>query len=129
MPVVLAYDGKSHTEKALNYAIKHALAHNTVLYIVSTVATKDLVDRDNDVRSVKDYVEAARQIAADAGADARSLVETGHPVDAVIAAARRVEADTIIVGRHDKTAVDRLMLGSVSEKIIRNAHCTVIVVQ
>ncbi|MDR0508208.1 MAG: universal stress protein [Candidatus Methanoplasma sp.] len=129
MPVVLAYDDKSPAEKALNYAIKHALAHNTVLYIVSTVATKDLVDRDNDVRSVKDYVEAARQIAADAGADARSLVETGHPVDAVIAAARRVEADTIIVGRHDKTAVDRLMLGSVSEKIIRNAHCTVIVVQ
>jgi len=129
MPVVLGYDGKSNTEKALEYSIKHAIAHNTALYIVSSVITKDSVDRDNDVRSVKEYVEAARQRAADAGVDARSLIELGPPAEAIIAAAHRVEADTIIVGRFDKTALDRMMIGSVSEKVIRNAHCTVIVVQ
>ena len=129
MPVVLGYDGKSNTEKALEYSIRHAVAHNAILYIVSSVVTKDSVDRDNDLRSVKDYVEAARQRAADAGVDARSLIELGPPAEAIIAAARRVEADTIIVGRFDKTALDRMMIGSVSEKIIRNAHCTVIVVQ
>ncbi|MDR3206139.1 MAG: universal stress protein [Candidatus Methanoplasma sp.] len=129
MPAILGYDGKSHTEKALNYAIRHALAYGDALYIVSSVATKDSVDRDNEIRNIKDYVEAARQRAADAGIDARSLIEAGPPADAILAAARRVGADTIIVGRLDKTALDRVMIGSVSEKVIRSAHCTVIVVQ
>ncbi|MDR1404215.1 MAG: universal stress protein [Candidatus Methanoplasma sp.] len=127
--MVLGYDGKLHTAKALDYAIKHALAYNTLLYIVSSVATKDLVEKDDDIRNVKDYVEAARQRAADAGAEVRSLIEAGPPADAIIAAARRVDADVIIVGRFDKTALDRMMIGSVSEKVIRSAHCTVIVVQ
>ena len=129
MPVILGYDGKSHTEKALNYAIGHALAYNSALYIVSSGATKDSVDRESDIRNMKEYVEAARQRAADAGVDAHPLIEVGSPADAIIAAARRVDADTIIVGRFDKTALDRMMIGSVSEKVIRNAHCTVIVVQ
>ncbi|MDR0523349.1 MAG: universal stress protein [Candidatus Methanoplasma sp.] len=130
MSVVLGYDGKSHTEKALRYAIKHALAYGEPLYVVSSVAvTRDSVDRESEIQNVKGYVEAARQMAEDAGADAKSLLEAGHPADVILAAARRVGADTIIVGRLDKTALDRVMIGSVSEKVVRGAHCTVIVVQ
>ncbi|MDR3281988.1 MAG: universal stress protein [Candidatus Methanoplasma sp.] len=129
MPVILGYDGKSHTEKALNYAIRHALAYGDPLYIVSSVITKDSVDKENEVRYIKGYVEAARQRAEDAGVDARSMLEAGPPAEAILAVARRVDADTIIVGRLDKTALDRMVIGSVSEKVVRNAHCTVIVVQ
>ncbi|MDR0887614.1 MAG: universal stress protein [Candidatus Methanoplasma sp.] len=127
MSVLLGYDGKSHTEKALNYAINHALAHNVRLYIVSSVATKGSVD--NEVQYIKNYVEEARQKAEDSGVDARALVEAGPPAEALLAASARLGVDTIIVGRLDKTALDRMIIGSVSEAVIRGAHCTVIVVQ
>jgi nucleotide-binding universal stress UspA family protein len=128
MSILLGYDGKSHTEKALNYAINHALAHNVRLYIVSSVSNKGSVDKD-EVQYIKNYVEGARQKAEDKGVDARALVEAGPPAEAILAAAARSGVDTIIVGRLDKTALDRMIIGSVSEAVIRGAHCTVIVVQ
>jgi nucleotide-binding universal stress UspA family protein len=128
MSILLGYDGKSHTEKALNYAINHALAHNATLYIVSSVATKGSVDKD-EVQYIKNYVESARQKAETKGVDSRALVEAGPPAEAILAAAARLGVDTIIVGRLDKTALDRMIIGSVSEAVIRGANCTVIVVQ
>ena len=56
-------------------------------------------------------------------------VGTGTPAKGILAAAERFGIKTIVVGRSDKTAFDRAVLGSVSEYVVRNARCTVIVVQ
>jgi nucleotide-binding universal stress UspA family protein len=52
-------------------------------------------------------------------------VRIGKPAEELLALARDVGADLIIVGSKGLTGVERLVLGSVSEKIVREAKCTV----
>jgi len=52
-------------------------------------------------------------------------VRIGKPADELLDLARDVGADLIIVGSKGLTGVERLMLGSVSEKVVREAGCTV----
>ncbi|MDX2088896.1 MAG: universal stress protein [Kofleriaceae bacterium] len=49
----------------------------------------------------------------------------GKPVPEILALSREVGADLIIVGSHGLTGLERLVIGSVSEKIVREAGCTV----
>jgi nucleotide-binding universal stress UspA family protein len=57
------------------------------------------------------------------------LVWTGDPGDQVVSAAEAERVDMVIVGSHGRGAVGRLFLGSVSEHVVRNAPCPVLVVR
>lgn len=57
-----------------------------------------------------------------------SLIEVGRPDETVIDVANRFYCETIIVGRSNRSSLDRLFLGSVSDHVIKNAECTVILV-
>jgi nucleotide-binding universal stress UspA family protein len=52
-------------------------------------------------------------------------VRIGQPADEILALASDVGADLIIVGSKGLTGVERLVLGSVSERVVREARCTV----
>lgn len=52
-------------------------------------------------------------------------VRIGHAADEILALAREVGADLIIIGSKGLVGVERLVLGSVSEHVVREAKCTV----
>ena len=52
-------------------------------------------------------------------------VRIGKPAEELLAIARDVGADLIIVGSKGLTGVERMVIGSVSEKVVREAKCTV----
>lgn len=52
-------------------------------------------------------------------------VRIGHAAREILALAREVTADLIIVGSHGLTGFERLLIGSTSERIVREAQCTV----
>jgi nucleotide-binding universal stress UspA family protein len=52
-------------------------------------------------------------------------VRIGHAAEEILQLARDVGADLIIVGSKGLTGVERLVLGSVAEHVVREAHCTV----
>ena len=52
-------------------------------------------------------------------------VRIGKPVEELLEVAREVGADLIVVGSKGLTGVERLVLGSVSERVVREAKCTV----
>jgi len=129
MAIMLAYDGMENTKKALEYAIEHSKVYKDKLYIFSVISSKDMLDKENEVLYVRKYLEEAEKEAIEKGANAEILLESGTPAKGILAAAERFGIKTIVVGRSDKTAFDRAVLGSVSEYVVRNARCTVIVVQ
>lgn len=57
----------------------------------------------------------------------RPHVRIGDPVETLLQVAIDYEADVLIVGTHGRRGVDRMLLGSVAEKLVRNARCTVLV--
>jgi nucleotide-binding universal stress UspA family protein len=57
----------------------------------------------------------------------RVLVATGAPDAAIVRAADEVEATLVVVASRGATGLDRLLLGSVAERVVRYAHCAVMV--
>jgi nucleotide-binding universal stress UspA family protein len=56
-------------------------------------------------------------------------VEPGNPKSAIIDAANKWHADLIVLGSHGRSAVQRFLMGSVSEAVVRHAHCSVEIVR
>ena len=53
-------------------------------------------------------------------------VAEGDPVDTIIRRAETWPADLIVMGTHGRTGLERLLLGSVAEKVLRRAPCPVL---
>ena len=127
--VLLATDGKPHSNKAIDYAIEYSGLFGAALFIVYVVSPKQGEDREAATRAGMSVLESIKKRAQDRGVSATGLLEAGSPYETIILAADRIKADVAIVGTSGKTVIDRVLIGSVSEFVVRNAACTVIVVK
>lgn len=125
MTVLIAYDGRPNTEKALDYAIHHSVIYDEKLIVLVVVAKGS----ESDLQKMHGFAENAVERAKAGGANVQSIVESGQPDKVILETASRFSCGTIVVGRSGKTALDRVIMGSVSNSIVANAKCTVIVVQ
>lgn len=75
-------------------------------------------------RALQKTLEAAR--AQYAKVDGRVIA--GEPCEAVVAAAKAMKADLIVVGTHGRRGLPRVVLGSVAEKIVRTSTVPVMTV-
>lgn len=66
--------------------------------------------------------------AADAGVTCRTTVESGAPYEEIEAHVDRVDADLVTMGTHGRTGLDRLLLGSVTERALRTLDVPVLAV-
>lgn len=56
-----------------------------------------------------------------------AAVDFGTPAASILALARSIQADLVIVGTHSRTGLERLVLGSVAQEVLRGASCPVLV--
>jgi nucleotide-binding universal stress UspA family protein len=63
------------------------------------------------------------------GVGVKTLVRTGVPHDEIVATARDMGADLIAIGTHGRGGLNRLMLGSVCDRVIRLASCPVLAIR
>jgi len=129
MNVLLATDGKSHSDKATKYAMNYAKTFNAQLFIVFVVSPKADEDKEKLVQNGMQVLEKLKTEAKSSGVNVTTLLEAGNPYESILAASDRIKAETIIVGTSGKTVLDRVLIGSVSEYIVRNSRCTVIIVK
>jgi nucleotide-binding universal stress UspA family protein len=129
MTILLATDGKPHSEKAVNFAFEYAALRKDNLFVVFAVSPKSEDDKDKIIKQGMAVLEELKKRGAKESVKVTTMLEAGNPYEAVLNAADRVKADAIVVGTSGKTAIDRVLIGSVSEYIVRNSKCTVIVVK
>lgn len=127
MTILIAYDGKPDTEAALDYATKLSVSLDEPLYVL-TVVTKDQMDPEAIDTSIQTYMQAAQERAVAAGADVHTIIEVGKPDDTVLEVAERFQCDAVVVGRPSRSRFDRMVMGSVSQNMVENAKCPVIIV-
>ena len=62
-------------------------------------------------------------------APVKKVVAQGNPTTAIVSAARKIGADAIVMGSRGISGLRHLMQGSVSEKVLRQAHCPVLIIK
>jgi len=62
------------------------------------------------------------------GLPAKGLVLAGYPAEEILAAAEEQHADMIVMGTHGRTGFDRIIFGSVAEKVVKSATCPVLTI-
>jgi nucleotide-binding universal stress UspA family protein len=73
--------------------------------------------------------EKARELLARASAPFRRRVEEGYPADVICQVAEAEGADLVVMGSRGLGPVARFLIGSVSDKVVRHAPCSVLVVR
>lgn len=128
--IIVAYDFSKPADVALQRAVDQAcrdpdvmLHFVTVLDSHQTYQTADNV-RDQLVRMLHEIFRACHP---EVDVDFAVHVRLGKPGTEILALAEEIGADQIIVGCHDRNALGRILLGSVSTEVLHHARCPVIV--
>jgi len=63
------------------------------------------------------------------GIAAEVLMREGAPAETIVAVADEWQANLIIIGTHGRSGLERLVVGSTAEAVVRTAHCPVLSVR
>jgi len=120
--VLLATDGSTHSARAAEIARELALRGSLPVTVVCVLAHP----ADDRARAAAN-VEAAIALLRSAGVRAEGRTAEGRPHEAILAVGREAQADVIVVGRRGLGGVERLLLGSTSERVAGFADCPVLI--
>lgn len=132
--ILVAYDGSEGAERAFEFARDLAQKYGAELLVLAIIRVPEpttsleleaLLDNGRE-HFARDFEKL--QARAE-GLSLRTEVEVGHPAEHVVARAEKEGFDLIVMGRRGRTGVKRWRLGSVSERVLRYAHCPVTVVK
>ena len=132
--ILVGYDGSDSARKALLTAFELAECLKGKVTLLVVVRPMEFVEFE-----VKTALDAAKKHLADTfhwaedealkrHTDLEIRSEVGHPAEIIAKIAEEEQFDLILIGRRGITKVKRWILGSISERVLRYAHCPVMVV-
>jgi nucleotide-binding universal stress UspA family protein len=140
--ILVATDGSRHAAAAASEAVGIAKKNGSKLTIISVVpaelatptdvdfaATRRELLAEKEMQVAEKNAKAVKDAAQKEGVAVQAFVMTGKPADAIIEIAKEKSADLIIVGSHGRTGIERLLMGSVAERVIVMTSCAVLVVK
>ena len=119
-------DFSSHSNQAYFHAVALAEAHRaslTVLYVFIPKGHND----DPDRRYWQNQLEQIHP--ANPAISVHHILLEGDPATEVVRYAQDTGMDLIVMGTHGRSGLDRLLVGSVTEKVMREAPCSVLAVK
>jgi len=132
--ILLATDGSPSCETAVDRAIELAKEKEAKLTAISVVYTNDeyLALAPGVVESLigkaKDKLATIEQKGKEAGVEVQTMVKEGEAFEAITNMASNNGIDLIIMGSHGRKGLQRLLMGSVTERTIGYAPCPVLVI-
>ncbi|WP_123538744.1 universal stress protein [Halosimplex salinum] len=135
--ILVPMDDSEMAQQALRYALdNHADAEITVMHVVGEpssmwgVATGLALEEDLEAAAEEraaDVFDSARDIAAEYDVELETKVQLGSPVRAILN--ETDDFDAVVIGTHGGTVADRLFVGNVAQKIVRQSPIPVVVVR
>ena len=134
--ILVAYDTSDQAESAFRHALELAVRFQADLLVLAVARPSEpptRVELQAEIDRARQHYEEAfirlRAAAGKRGVAIRTAVEVGHPAEQIVRTAEKEHSELIVMGRRGKTKLERWMLGSVSERVLRYAHCPVLVVR
>jgi len=147
MKVLLAVDGSGFSEAAARAVVKQLRAESNEVCVLHALQWQRAIPSCFAFARGATYgpqfcsaMKQARQQAAalvagvagilrDAGFRATTLIVEGDPLRAILGRAAEWGADLIVLGSHGRTGLDRILFGDISEKVAKQAPCSVEIVR
>ncbi len=155
--ILIATDGSEYVKKAVAHAIGIASLSGAELYAVYVIEKKPTYDirsyfssdiptrgvkeilrkeglsTDIELRILKEEGEVAIKYIEDnakkEGQHLEKFIEMGNPAEEILKLADEKSIDLIVMGTLGRTGIEKFLLGSVAEKVIRNSKIPVLVVR
>jgi nucleotide-binding universal stress UspA family protein len=137
--ILVATDFEESAEQAIACAVELARADGAELVLLhvymdlptypEVAAGRVEAIYEEQRRWVEGELERRARAARGRGLLASPLVRTGSPAPTIARVAAEERADLVVVGTHGRSGLDRLVLGSVAERVVRQAPCPVLVVK
>lgn len=137
--VLLPTDGSPESESAVEHAAAVAEACDASVRVLSVVDTRamaaqsELAPSETVIRSLEEQSTHAVETAAEqleaAGVDVETDVIQGAPSETICEAAADGGADLVVMGTRGRSGLDRVLLGSVTERTVRHAPVPVVTVR
>lgn len=137
--IMVAVDGSPEAELAFKKAVNVALRNNGELILAHVIDTRAfqtvssfdgmLAEQATDMAksTLEEYVKAANELGLK---NITQAIEYGAPKPLIAKdLPEKYGVDLILMGATGLNAVERLFIGSVSEYVIRNAKCDVLIVR
>lgn len=138
--VLVPTDGSDSAEVAIPHAVAVATVYDATVHALSVVDERS----SPDTAALRDAPAAGRVSALEAGAEAavdrvervvtdhglscRPAVRHGVPAEAIHAYVTDEGIDAVAMGTHGRTGLDRLLVGSVTERVVRQSDVPVLTV-
>ncbi|ALC84720.1 MULTISPECIES: universal stress protein [Bacillaceae] len=137
--ILVAVDGSKEAELAFKKSVSIAARNNATLNLINIIDTRSFAAIEAYDRSIAERAQVfaeelldgyKKEALAGGVANVNIIVEYGSPKTMISKdIANKVEADLIICGATGLNTVERFLIGSVSEYIVRSSKCDVLVVR
>jgi len=133
--ILVAYDGSKFSEAALSQAIDMAKVCRSALYVmhvtdlnVEYMAMTPGLEEELE-KAARRLLKKAENKVKKAGLACEAIMGyDDQPHRPIVAEAKKRKVGLIVLGTHGRTGLAKVLLGSVSERVIGHAPCTVMVV-
>ena len=135
--ILLPTDGSKYANNAAKHAIWAADSCGADMIVLNVVESNKIPDmRADEVESeLKKMMreegnaafEEVSQLLDQSPVDVKAsfIIEEGNPADKILKTIDNNDIDLVVMGTSGKHGLDRILIGSVAEKVVRNANCTV----
>ena len=124
-------DFSSYSNQAYFHAVALAENHRaslTALFVYSPgLGTAEVHEEANEEEYWKRQLEQIRPV--NPAIPVHHVLLEGDPATEIVRYAQDAAMDLIVMGTHGRTGLERLLMGSVAEKVMREAPCSVLVVK
>jgi nucleotide-binding universal stress UspA family protein len=134
--ILLATDGSKDARLATNTAILLAMVTRSELHVVNVGVVAPELLKPLDVEPARAEQEARRVLDEEVkwiksvgGTVAESHLRMGDAAQRIVDLAEELKAGLIAMGSRGRNRIKRALMGSVSDSVIRHAHCPVLVVR
>jgi nucleotide-binding universal stress UspA family protein len=138
--IIVPTDGSEIAKKAAKKALALAQATDTevvALHVITIPGLPTLYALPDELpyeqlhalirKEGRSYLDEIEKMGKQMGVNVSEKLVDGHPAEEIIKEAQ--EDDLIVIGSKGRTALDRLLMGSVAENVVRHAHGPVMLVK
>ena len=137
--IMIPTDGSEHSVRAAEYGISIAktvgaqvltffVVDDFVLDQMAKITEREAAERELKADG-KGYVNYVVDMATKEGVSSSALIAEGRPFERIVHFAKDLNVDLIVMGTYGRKGAEKVIIGSVAERVIEYASCPVLVIK